>query len=79
MAQWIRGLAALALTCGLAAGGIALARGPINMNLPIFGQPGAKSGNVFSPRQYAPPPESEAPAPRSAQARRPSATARRSA
>jgi hypothetical protein len=64
MAQWTRGLAALAVTCGLAAGGIALAHGPINMNLPIVGQPGANSGNFFSPRQYAPPPESEAPAPR---------------
>src|SRR4051794_19907223 len=48
MAHWTRGLAALALAGGLAAGGIALARGP-DMNLPMFAAPGMSSGGNFNP------------------------------
>ena len=61
MSQWTRGLAALALAGGLAAGGIALAQGP-NMNLPIFGlTPGTFSPHYedsqarYRPSYYASP------------------------
>lgn len=48
MGHWTRGLAALALAGGLAAAGIALARGP-DMNLPMFAAPGMSSGGNFNP------------------------------
>lgn len=59
MAQRARGLAAVAVACGLAAGGVALARG-LNMGPPIFGQTGGFGGGFgggFSsaPEEYARP------------------------
>jgi hypothetical protein len=53
MAQLTRRFAALALACSLAAGGVALARGP-DMNLPIFGgAPGLSGPGGYHPF-YAP-------------------------
>lgn len=65
MAQRTRGLAALAVACGLVAGGVALARGPMNMGPPIFGQTGNYGNDfIYSREEAAPPPVRERRAPR---------------
>jgi hypothetical protein len=63
MAQRTRGLAALAAVCGLLAGGAALARGPITMGPPIFGQTGI-FGAFFGSPEASPPPVGERAAPK---------------
>lgn len=64
MAQRTHGLAALAVACGLVAGGVALARGPISMGPPIFGQTGGYDGGFFFNSREAAPRESERRAPK---------------